>query len=50
MRIINEELKKEILAMLRHKIEIIAVPTTIIPAPRFDELAVSEICEYCFAN
>ncbi|MGC2668950.1 MAG: amidase [Candidatus Nitrosopolaris sp.] len=44
MRIINEKIKKELLAMLRQKIEIIAVPTTIIPAPRFDELTVSDIC------
>jgi aspartyl-tRNA(Asn)/glutamyl-tRNA(Gln) amidotransferase subunit A len=44
MRIINEEIKKQLLAMLRQKIEIIAVPTTIIPAPRFDELTVSDIC------
>jgi aspartyl-tRNA(Asn)/glutamyl-tRNA(Gln) amidotransferase subunit A len=44
MRIINEEIKKEILSMLRQKIEIIAVPTTVIPAPRFDELTVSDIC------
>ncbi|HET7147643.1 MAG TPA: amidase [Candidatus Nitrosopolaris sp.] len=44
MRIINEEIKKEHLAMLRQKIEVIVVPTTIIPAPRFDELTVSDIC------
>jgi aspartyl-tRNA(Asn)/glutamyl-tRNA(Gln) amidotransferase subunit A len=44
MRSINEELKKELLAMLRQKIEVIVVPTTIIPAPRFDELTVSDVC------
>ncbi len=44
MRIINEELKKELLSMLKQKIEVIVVPTTIIPAPRFDELTVSDVC------
>jgi len=44
LRIINEELKKKLLSMLRQKIEVIVVPTTIIPAPRFDELTVTDVC------
>ena len=44
MRIVNEELKKELLMMFKQKIEVIVVPTTIIPAPRFDELMDIDIC------
>jgi aspartyl-tRNA(Asn)/glutamyl-tRNA(Gln) amidotransferase subunit A len=43
MRIINEELKKELLMMFKQKIEVIVVPTTIISAPSFDELMVIDI-------
>lgn len=43
MRIINDELKKELLMMFK-KVEVIVVPTTIIPAPRFDELMDIDIC------
>jgi len=43
MRIINDELKKELL-MIFKKVEVIVVPTTIIPAPRFDELMDIDIC------
>ena len=43
MRIVNEELKKELLMVFKQKIEVIVVPTTIIPAPRFDELMVIDI-------
>ena len=42
-RIINEELKKEFLTILQEKIDVIVVPTTIISAPRFDELMVTDI-------
>ena len=33
-RVINEELKKEFLAILQKKVDVIVVPTTIISAPR----------------
>ncbi|MGC1929799.1 MAG: amidase [Candidatus Nitrosopolaris sp.] len=46
MRIINEELKNELLMMLKQKIDVIAVPTTIIPAPRFDELMITDNDSY----
>jgi aspartyl-tRNA(Asn)/glutamyl-tRNA(Gln) amidotransferase subunit A len=42
-RIINEELKKEFLTILQKKIDIIVVPTTVIPAPRFDEVMTIDI-------
>jgi aspartyl-tRNA(Asn)/glutamyl-tRNA(Gln) amidotransferase subunit A len=42
-RIINEELKKEFLTILKEMIDVIVVPTTIISAPRFDELMVTDI-------
>ncbi len=40
---ISEELKKEFLSILKGKVDVIIVPTTIISAPRFDELDVIEI-------
>ncbi|NAL78313.1 amidase [Nitrososphaera sp. AFS] len=42
-KIINVELKKELLAILKEMVDVIIVPTTIIPAPRFDELDVIDI-------
>ncbi|MGA8084088.1 MAG: hypothetical protein WB988_19725, partial [Candidatus Nitrosopolaris sp.] len=39
-RIINEELKKEFLAILQKRVDLIVVPTTIIHAP---ELTVTDI-------
>jgi aspartyl-tRNA(Asn)/glutamyl-tRNA(Gln) amidotransferase subunit A len=42
-RVINEELKKEFLTILNEKCDLIVVPTTIIPAPRFDELMTIDI-------
>ena len=35
------KLKKEFLSILNHKVDVIMVPTTIIPAPRFNEETVS---------
>lgn len=42
-RIINEELKKEFQTILKDKTNVLVVPTTIISAPRFDELMVTDI-------
>jgi aspartyl-tRNA(Asn)/glutamyl-tRNA(Gln) amidotransferase subunit A len=42
-RIISEELKIEFLTLLKERIDVIVVPTTIITAPRFDELMVTDI-------
>ena len=42
-RVINEELKKEFLAILQKRVDLIVVPTTIISAPRFNELTVTDI-------
>jgi len=42
-RIINEELKKEFLAILQKRVDVIVVPATIIYAPRFNELTVTNI-------
>jgi aspartyl-tRNA(Asn)/glutamyl-tRNA(Gln) amidotransferase subunit A len=42
-RVINEELKKEFLAILEKRVDVIVVPTTIIYAPRFNELTVTDI-------
>jgi aspartyl-tRNA(Asn)/glutamyl-tRNA(Gln) amidotransferase subunit A len=41
-RIINEELKKEFLANLQ-RVDVIVVPTTIISAPKFNELTATDI-------
>ena len=37
---ITKEIRKEFLSLLRHRIDIIIVPTTIIPAPRLNEESV----------
>src|SRR5215467_7394141 len=42
-RIISEELKKEFLAILQDRVDVIVMPTTIISAPRFNELTVTDI-------
>ena len=42
-KIIDVELKKEFLTILNEMVDVIIVPTTIIPAPRFDELDVIDI-------
>jgi Asp-tRNA(Asn)/Glu-tRNA(Gln) amidotransferase A subunit family amidase len=42
-RITNEGIKKEFLAILQKNIDVIVVPTTIISAPRFNELTVIEL-------
>jgi aspartyl-tRNA(Asn)/glutamyl-tRNA(Gln) amidotransferase subunit A len=42
-RVINEELKKGFLTMLNRDIDVLVMPTTIISAPRFDELMTIDI-------
>jgi aspartyl-tRNA(Asn)/glutamyl-tRNA(Gln) amidotransferase subunit A len=42
-RIINEELKKGFLTILKGEIDVLVMPTTIISAPRFDELMTTDI-------
>lgn len=42
-KIIEVELKKELLTILKEMVDVIIVPTTIIPAPRFEELDVIDI-------
>lgn len=42
-RIINEELKKGFMTILKREIDVLVMPTTIISAPRFDELLTIDI-------
>jgi aspartyl-tRNA(Asn)/glutamyl-tRNA(Gln) amidotransferase subunit A len=44
-RIINEDLKKGFLTILKKKIDVLVMPTTIISAPRFDELMTTDISD-----